>query len=308
MKAETTTTKLRLFFLSILTLISFFINSIASADDLKLLREKSFQVKDWQNIYVNTSGADVKVESWDKQEVYLKIFGNHRAENKMKFGIEQEGEVVKVIAKKRGSFFNWFGDGISVRIEAYVPKNFNAHVATSGGDISVANLAGGFKLDTSGGDVTLNNTNGKLKAETSGGDIALTKHKGEMELSTSGGDILCKEVNGNLRAETSGGDINIDLSDGKLLAETSGGDITINYNGANKGIDASTSGGDIYITIPANFKAKAHLETSGGEITNNFSNSKSLRVKRSEVDAEFNGGGEMLKLETTGGDIIVDQK
>jgi len=64
----------------------------------------------------------------------------------------------------------------------------------------------------------------------------------------------------------------------------------------------------VHVKLPANFKAKAHLETSGGEITNNFSNAKAMRVSRGKVDAEFNGGGEILKLETTGGDIIVDQK
>ncbi|MHB9041024.1 MAG: DUF4097 family beta strand repeat-containing protein [Melioribacteraceae bacterium] len=282
--------------------------SLSLADNLKLIREKSFQVKDWQSVYVNTSGADVKVESWDKPEVYVKIFANSRAESKMKFDIYQEGDVVKVIAKKRGSMFSWFGNNLSVRVEVMTPKNFNPHVETSGGDINVANLVGDFKLDTSGGDITLSNTNGKLKAETSGGDITLNKHKGVMSLSTSGGDIKCEETNGDLHAETSGGNINIDLTDGKLFAETSGGDIAINYTGSNKGIEASTSGGEIQIKLPADFKAKVHLETSGGEISNNFSNSKSERVRRSEVDAEFNGGGSVLKLETTGGDIIVSQK
>lgn len=282
--------------------------SLSFADNLKLIREKSFQMKDWQTVYVNASGADVKVESWDKQEVYVKIFGNSRAEDKMKFDIYQEGDAVKVIAKKRGSFFNWFGNGLSVRIVIMTPQNYNPHIETSGGDISVKNLFGDFKLDTSGGDITLINTNGKLKAETSGGDITLNKHKGVMSLSTSGGDIKCEEAIGDLHAETSGGDINIDLTDGKLFAETSGGDISINYTGSNKGIDASTSGGTIHVKLPSDFKAKVHLETSGGEISNNFSNSKSERVRRSEVDVEFNGGGGILKLETTGGDIIVDQK
>lgn len=294
------------------SLIVFFLigltSSLSYAEELRLISEKSISMKDWQNVYVNASGADVKVESWDKQEVYVKIFGNRRAEEKMNFDIYQDGEVVKVIAKKRGSFLNWFGNNLSVRIEIMTPKNYNTHVETSGGDISVANLAGGFKLDTSGGDITLSNTNGKLKAETSGGDITLNKHKGDMNLSTSGGDITCNEGNGDLKAETSGGDIKIDLSDGRLFAETSGGDIIINYSGLNKGIKAETSGGDIHVKLPATFKAKVHLETSGGEISNNFSNSKSERVKRGEVDAEFNGGGDILKLETTGGDIIVDQK
>src|SRR5574340_531707 len=105
-------------------------SSFALADEVRLIREKSFQMKDWQNVYVGTSGADVKVESWDKQEVYVKIFANRRAEEKMKFDLYQEGEVVKVIAKRKGSFFNWFGSGLRIRIEIMTPKNYNAHVET----------------------------------------------------------------------------------------------------------------------------------------------------------------------------------
>lgn len=285
-----------------------FVSSFLFADEVKLIREKTFQVKDWQNVYVNASGADIKVESWDKQEVYVKIFANRRAVEKMKMDIYQEGGTVKVLAKRKGSIFNWFGGGISVKIEIMTPKNFNPNVETSGGDIHVANLNGGFRLDTSGGDVSLLNTRGKLKAETSGGEISLNNHKGDMDLSTSGGDIICKETNGNIRAETSGGDIKIDAGDGKVFAETSGGSIVINYSGENNGIHAATSGGDVYLKIPSGFKAKVHLETSGGRISNNFSNSRSDRVKRSEVDAVYNGGGAMLRLETSGGDITVDER
>jgi len=283
-------------------------SSVSFADNLRVIREKSFQVKDWQNVYVNASGADVKVESWDKQEVYVKISANRNAEEKMRFDIYQEGDVVKVIAKKRGSFFTWFGNSFNVRIEIMAPKKFNTHVETSGGDIKVYNLTGGFRLDTSGGDISLSNTEGKVSAETSGGDITLSKQTGSMNLSTSGGDIICTSAAGDLFAETSGGDIKVDLNEGKLHAETSGGDITILYSGVNRGITAETSGGDIKVKLPSDFKAKVHLETSGGGIHNNFSNSRSERVTRGEVDAEFNGGGDLLRLETSGGEIRVEEK
>jgi hypothetical protein len=276
------------------------------ADNLRLIREKSFQAKDWENVYVNASGADVKVDSWDKAETYVKIFANRRAEDRFKFSIEQEDNTVKVIAKKRGSFFSWFGGGFDVRIEIKVPKNHNAHVETSGGDIYLSNLFGVFKLDTSGGDIVITNTDGKLRAETSGGDITLNKHKGEMNLSTSGGDIVCKESSGDISAETSGGDIKLEIADGKINAETSGGDIEIFYNGVNKGFEAETSGGDIHVKLSSGFKANAHFETSGGSIKNNFSNSRSIKTSRSEQDVEFNGGGVKLRLETSGGDIIVE--
>lgn len=282
--------------------------SISLAGDLKLLQEKSFPAKDWENVYVNSSGADVKIQSWDKMETYVKVFGNQRAEEKLKISIEQDNGTVKVIIKRKSSFWNWFGNNISVKVDIMVPKNHNAHVETSGGDITVTSLTGVFKLFTSGGDVKLSDTNGKLKVETSGGDIRLNQHKGEMELSTSGGDIICKQTSGDIEAGTSGGDIDIETTDGRLSASTSGGSIKIDYAGVNKGIDASTSGGDVHIKLPSNFQANAHFETSGGTIENRFEHSRSTKVSRSREDAEFNGGGKTLKLETTGGDITIEQK
>ena len=284
-----------------------FSSSIVFGEDLRLLKEQNFSVKDWQNLYVKASGADVKVNSWDKSEVNIKIYGNKRAASKMEFEVYQDGDVVRVIAKRKGSFLNFSFGSFEVRIEAMVPKNFNTNMESSGGDISVANLNGGFKLKTSGGDVSLSNTNGKLSAETSGGDITLASHKGKMDLSTSGGDIQCKKVEGNLDASTSGGEINAIICDGKIDARTSGGDIDIDYSGTNKGIHASTSGGDVHVKLPADFKAKAQFE-SHGDIDNNFQNSRSLQVKRGFSSAELNGGGEDLRLESTGGDITVNQK
>ena len=285
-----------------------FLASVAYAGDLRILKEKSFQMKDWENIFVDASGASINVESWEKQEVYVKIYGNERAEQKLKYDIYQDGPVVKVIIKRKSSFFNWSWGNISVRVVAKVPKNFNPHLETSGGDIEVKNVTGGFKFDTSGGDIAGLNLNGKLHAETSGGDIHLENHKGFMNVSTSGGDIECKNVIGDLKAETSGGDIDIDVKDGRIECETSGGDIRILYSGENKGIEGSTSGGTIRAKLPGDFKANAHLETSGGDIENNFTNTRASKVKRSELIAEYNGGGPVLHLETSGGDIIVDQK
>ncbi len=285
-----------------------FLSTFVYGDDLKIVKEKTFQTKDYQNLSVEVSGANVKIQNWDKQEVYVKIFGNEKAATKLKYNVFQDGDIVRVIIKKKDSFWNWFGSNIKVRVEAFVPAKFNASVTTSGGDITVSGITGGFSFETSGGDINLKNLNGKVKAETSGGDIQLTEHKGNMFLSTSGGDITCKNVIGDVKAETSGGDIEVDQNDGRLFAETSGGDISILYNGENKGIDASTSGGDITAKFPASFKARVRLETSGGSVKSNFDNAKNIKVKRSELDAEYNGGGPLVKLETSGGDITVYQK
>jgi hypothetical protein len=76
----------------------------------------------------------------------------------------------------------------------------------------------------------------------------------------------------------------------------------------NKGLEASTSGGTVKVRLPSDFKAKAHLETGGGTVKNHFSNVKDFKVTESEVDCELNGGGNVLRLESSGGNVVVEQK
>ncbi|NMB80998.1 MAG: DUF4097 domain-containing protein, partial [Ignavibacteria bacterium] len=223
----------KLLIILLIVLISTLFATNIFADNLKLIKEKSLNVKQGETLFIDASGADIKIDSCNKDEVYVKIFGNRKAEDKMKFKIEKTSDGVEVVAKKEGSwFFNW-GGGYSVRIEVMVPANFNNKIETSGGDILVQNVNGKLRLETSGGDVDLKNTNGELKINTSGGDITLNKHTGNSNVSTSGGDISSRELKGDLYASTSGGDINIEVNDGKVSAKTSGGDIEIKYYGDN---------------------------------------------------------------------------
>lgn len=293
----------------LLTAVALLLGQNLFAKDLKLIKEKSVAISPGQLLRVEASGADVKVKTWDKNEAYIKIFGNSRAEDKMEFRIEQTSEGVKVTAKKEGSsFFNWFGGGISVRIEATVPAQFNTAIETSGGDIDLADLKGEFDLHTSGGDVSLQNTVGKCGVQTSGGDITLKNHSGNTGLETSGGDIKCISTSGDLSAHTSGGDIDVNVSNGKVSVETSGGDIILNYSGDNKGIEAYTSGGDIQLTVPKTIKASVNFKTSGGEIDSEFSTSRVGKVSRGTLNGDFNGGGPSIKCKTTGGDITILEK
>jgi len=295
----------------LILVISFAASSISFGRELKTIQEKTFSVKDWENLYVNADGADIVVGSWDRQEVYVKVLGNQKAEEHLKLKIEKENSSVVVVAKLRNShsFFNWFNNNnMSLRIEVTVPRKYNADLETSGGNLKLSDLTGGFKLNTSGGNINLYNNIGKLHAETSGGNIKLTNHKGEMDISTSGGNIDCRAVNGDLKAETSGGNVDIELTNGKLYTETSGGNIYIDYTGTNKGLEASTSGGTVKVKLPSDFKAKAHLETGGGAVRNHFTNVKDFKVTESEVDCELNGGGNTLRLESSGGDVVVEQK
>ncbi|MFH1195000.1 MAG: DUF4097 family beta strand repeat-containing protein [bacterium] len=308
MEMKLTADNKKLLWILILALISLILCSNAFAGGLKLLHEKRFDVNPGETLQLETATGDVIISTWAGNEVFVKVYGNRKAEEDIEFSFERTSDGVLIIAEKDGGFFsNWFSS-IDMKFEIQVPANFQTDIKTSGGDISVKDLSGKMSYKTSGGDVELDNTNGELFVKTSGGDIGLNKHNGNAQIQTSGGDIKCNNTKGNLEAGTSGGGISLKAVDGMIDANTSGGDITLEYTGKNMGVDLTTSGGDIKVYLPADFKADVELKSSGGSIECDYSMSKTYKVKSNSLDAEFNGGGEKLYCRTSGGDVKVKEK
>jgi hypothetical protein len=244
---------------------------ISTDGNLQIIKEQSFSISPGKDLIVDASSGDVKVTYWDKAEVYVKIRGNENAMEKMDYTIEGDDELVKVVAKKKSSINSWLSN-ISLEIEIKVPTEFNVDINTSGGDIKYGGVSGNAKLNT------------------------------------SGGDVWGEKFMGNLNISTSGGDISLIGGDAKIIAETSGGDIKLDYKGENKGIDLSTSGGDIVIKLPENFKTSIDLSTSGGDVSCSLNMSNVKKSSGSKLVGDINGGGENLSAHTSGGDITVTPK
>ena len=241
------------------------------SNDLDVIMEKSFPISEGKDLHVKGQSGDIVVTTWDKAEVYFKILGNEKARDRFEFNFDNNDSYVELVAESKGTFSNWFG-GASLRIEVKVPKKFNTHL------------------------------------HTSGGDIKLTDVEGEHQLKTSGGDIECKNFIGNLDASTSGGDIDLYGGNATITAHTSGGDIMLDYSGENLGIDLSTSGGDIMAKLPSEFNASMEISTSGGDVSCNLTMNNATKISGHKLIADLNKGGKKFYAHTSGGDIDVMKK
>ncbi len=290
--------------LSIFTIVALLLNITSVFAEGKILHEKKYSVEKDETLLVKFISADIKVSSWDKNEVQLIVKGSKSVDDKFEFQFLYEDGVVTAIAEKKSdwSIWSWSND-FSLIVK--VPNKFNLHLKTSGGDVKINNTSGEVTIKTSGGDIEVENSNGYLSANTSGGDVEIKNFIGNTELKTSGGDIVVKDIDGDVEAKTSGGDIEINASNGKIIAGTSGGDIDIKYDGKNFGVELYTSGGSISVKLPKDFAADVTLKTSGGSINNKFKNSNAREISKSKFEGKFNGGGNTLDAKTSGGSIYV---
>jgi DUF4097 and DUF4098 domain-containing protein YvlB len=129
-----------------------------------------------------------------------------------------------------------------------------------------------------------------------------------VRLSTSGGNISAGRVAGPADLRTSGGDIRIDAAENTLAAHTSGGDVRAVFSGPLKGdCSLSTSGGEVRATVGQAAGFQLEASTSGGEV-----NAAGITITidrgglgKSTLSGSVNGGGPLLKLHSSGGDIVV---
>ncbi len=264
--------------------------------------EKAFAVQPGGTFRAETSGGDITVHSAPGDQVRIVARQTIRAKTeaeadeilaKLELTLEQQGNDVVAKAKYpgRGGFtFSGIWPPVSVSFEVTVPEQYHLDLRTSGGDIVAGNLQGKVAAHTSGGDVTLGRIDGEVQAHTSGGDIEVGGAAGAVKLHTSGGDIEIGAVAATVDASTSGGDIQARFEGGPgadCSFRTSGGDVDVEVGAAAAfRLDASTSGGDVKtrnLTVAVE---------SGG-------------YGKSKLVGAVNGGGPLLKLRTSGGDIGV---
>jgi len=282
------------------------------------LVEKNFTVQSGGTLKIQTSGGDINIVTGTGDEVRvvakqtIKADSEAHADEVLKdlaLTIEQQGRNVTAAAKysKSGSW-NWGSTPVTVSFSVIVPSNYSVDLSTSGGDIDVASINGQAKLRTSGGNIKLQKIDGEVDGGTSGGDIALLEGTARVKLTTSGGNIHVDRAGGEADLSTSGGDIEINSVRSRLNASTSGGDIKANIEGVLKGdCSLSTSGGDVTVSVAksAAFDLKSH--TSGGDVRVDgiTITIEKGAIGKSSLSGKVNGGGPVLSLGSSGGDIRI---
>lgn len=286
----------KLFFAALMLAVPFFL-AFTQAED-QGSRSKSFTVGKGGTIEVSVDGGDIRVNSWDKSEVFVRAEGIDE-ENLSRLKMEQTGNTVRVEYRNRRGWSSG-----RTRFEITIPSQFNTDLRTSGGDIEIrGDIDGRIKGSTSGGDVILGNiSKGTVDMSTSGGDMRTGDIQGDVTLRTSGGDIELGKVGGNVEVKTSGGDIRVESVGKTLRASTSGGDIAIGDVGGEATV--STSGGNVKVRRVAGW---ASLATSGGDIEL-MSASGKVKAKTSGGDIRLEDITGSIEAATAGGDVTAELK
>jgi hypothetical protein len=281
--------------------------------------EKTFLVNPGVQLRVSTSGGEIRVDPLAGNTVHITAREHIRASSEadadlilqnLDLVIEQHGSDVVASAtfKDDGNFHFGSWPPVEVDFIVTVPPSASVDLRTSGGNIAVGDLDGTVLARTSGGEIALGKIAGEVDATTSGGNVDLASGQGRVKLSTSGGTISAGRLGGPAELKTSGGDIRIEAAADTVRAHTSGGDVRAVFEGPLKGDSSlSTSGGDIRATVGQGAGFHLAASTSGGDVK---ADGLTITIDhggigKSSLSGDVNGGGPVLELRTSGGDVNV---
>lgn len=260
-------------------------------------QSKSFTVTKGGLLEMSVSGGDIKLSTWDKDEVLVVVDGIDE-EDMDDLKMSQSGNTVRVDYRPRWNQSS--GDAV---FKISMPVQFDADVRTSGGNVELrGTMKGKLTGSTSGGDIRTANIDGTTYLKTSGGDIWLGTVSAEAEVKTSGGDIKVEKVGKSLKASTSGGDVEVGDVGGDAVLSTSGGEVKVGK--VTGSATLRTAGGDIELKSAS---GTVEAKTAGGNIRlENITGSIVAKTAGGDVSAELIPSGKgKSELHSAGGNIVL---
>jgi DUF4097 and DUF4098 domain-containing protein YvlB len=188
---------------------------------------------------------------------------------------------------------------------------------TSGGSINVGSGGQAVTVESAGGSISVNKCGGELRATTAGGTIDIGDVGAAAHLDSAGGSIRLASAKGIVKANTASGAIRLLRLTSGVRAETMAGPIEAEFIASSKEFTEShleTTVGDIVVYLPSDLgvNVKAVIDfVNGHTITSEFdglrksSEGGQYGPQEMWADGRINGGGPVLKLHTTNGNIQI---
>jgi beta-lactamase regulating signal transducer with metallopeptidase domain len=233
------------------------------------------------------SGGSVDIRGWDRPTVRVRghLGGANWADTRVTLERTEGGvrlHAWQEVQRRSSSTHHVF--------EIMVPRRYDIHVSSAGGQMTLVDVEGTFEGETGGGGYNIERARGEARLSTGGGDIKVTDSELRGLVSTGGGLVMLSKVRGGLKGtsgsgpiiEADGDGVSGDLSrsrvdrdgihvgdtrdegprTGMLHIEKAGGPITLET--APEGAEVWTGGGEVRVGRSSGF---VKASTGGGDVT-----------------------------------------
>jgi len=159
------------------------------------------KVKPGQRLDIDLeTGGSIEIEVWNRNEIQVVSDYAERAcpEARIRFSPTSTGALLESDFESESGVHN-----CSLSFTIKVPRRFDVHVVSAGGELRVADVHGRVDGRTGGGNLELVGVRGTVRLKIGGGEIAARDCDLDGTLSTGGGAVRFENVVGDVVA-TSG--------------------------------------------------------------------------------------------------------
>lgn len=256
---------------------------------------------------LDTYKGSVRLLSWDKNQVEIVARiepGQNVSADYAKRSVEAtevdvwgSGTYVSIRSDYEGvpcEEGSWFGSCSKtlpyIRYEIHAPRKLSVHLKDHKSENTLDGFEGRMELETYKGTLTARNLAGDVRLETYKGFIEARGVAGDLRLDTYKGRITLSEIQGRVQAESYRGELSLGFVKltGDSRLETYRGNITLRVPGS--------QGFDLRVEVGS----RAYLQSDFEITPRTFGR---YRDSRQRIDASVNGGGPVLRLQSTRGEI-----
>lgn len=202
----------------------------------------SFSVKGVPTVTINAEPCAVKVTGWDKNEIkyrVVQIVEPRRGEPLKVTENHSDSEVnLKVDEPKDNNGQRYYGDGVRIRIEIFVPRKSNLKI-NANREIRIEGVTGNVDLVGADHPISVIDVDGSLKLKNDDGIVRVIGFRGEIDAETTDGALNLEGDFKRLKARAVDGAITLTLS------ENAAADLTANCEQVRgEGISVTRVGGE----------------------------------------------------------------
>lgn len=223
--------------------------------------------------------------------------------------IEQTEALVSVKARYRRTV-RWAWESwppVALGYVVNVPRACGLDLVTPEGDITVCNINGSVKVRAGNGAIFTGEVTGSLQASSSRGDVSVTACTGELNIIAKSGNVLVGRAGGLTRISGSSGLIEVQNARGNLHVDADGADIKVGFtHPCTESSQLKAAGGDIEVvfdhrsacTISASSSRFGQVKVKNLPVV-----IEAGKVGSSHVIATLNGGGPVVQIDSSGGNV-----
>ena len=283
----------------------------------RIALEQGFDVGARGKLVVRVPDADVEVLPGEANRVDVRIdvasSDLDRAMESyedMQFEVDRRGDEIRIDARElRRRNWSWRGPSFAVVVQVRMPRDFDADIETSDGDIMVESMNGQLSAHTSDGDIRVDRIEGpRVLLDTSDGDIFMGDVRApDIQIESSDGNIEIEYVIGrDVDIRTSDGDIAIEAMSGGLNVLSNDGDIHVRIDELETTTLRTRDGN---ITVIAATTLSANVDFHGEDVVLrqvDLAFDGDLTERR--VRGKLNGGGPRLQANSRDGRITLSSR